>query len=142
MSSVFQQQMTKPETKNKVFLCCFFWRILQKAHIKIDLLHTRWKLKTITTLFMKQLKQPRERSRQSCNATVTKAFNTLQRGILSQHHLTSISTPENPLDHACAENSSVHSSPSGLIGTCRQPRRRLVSSLMNTFISTITSVFS
>lgn len=38
MSSVFQQQMTKPETKNKVFLCCFFQRILQKAHINIDLL--------------------------------------------------------------------------------------------------------
>lgn len=38
MSSVFQQQMTKPETKNKFFLCCFFRRILQKAHIKIDLL--------------------------------------------------------------------------------------------------------
>ena len=38
MSSVFQQQMTKPETKNKGFFMLFFRRILQKAHIKIDLL--------------------------------------------------------------------------------------------------------
>lgn len=31
MSSVFQQQMTKSETKNKVFLCCFFSTNITKS---------------------------------------------------------------------------------------------------------------
>ena len=53
-------------------------------------------------------KEQKERSRQSCNSTVTKAFPTLQRGFFklttSHHTAPSMSSPGNPPDNACAEN--------------------------------------